>query len=206
MILPSPVVSSLELALNNALRLDNHSFRRVVCLVGKVIKIDLQVIDLQFYLAPVPDGIQVLADYDKEPDATIEGSPLALLRTALIKDQQTLRAGDVKIIGDTDLGQKFQAILNNLEIDWEESLSQLFGDVAGHQMGDLIRGFSAFAQNAFDSLSQSTTEYFKEESKDLLSTTEVERFADGVDEIRAATERLQLRIERLQKKSLEPLS
>ncbi|MDX1810345.1 MAG: hypothetical protein R3240_00235, partial [Gammaproteobacteria bacterium] len=66
--LPTPVIAGIELAINNALKLDNDSFKRVTQLQGKVIKIQLQVVDAAFFLAPTADGMQVLADYEQEPD------------------------------------------------------------------------------------------------------------------------------------------
>lgn len=206
MSLPSPVISALEVAINNALQLDNDTLKRVTALQGKIVKIQFKVVDVWFYLAPVADGIQVLADYEREADTTISGSPFALLRTALSDDRQTLLQGDVKIEGDTDLGQKFQKILKQLDPDWEEPLAKVFGDVAGHQMGEVIRGFASFAKNAFNSLSMSTAEYVQEESRDVVTPTELSRFADQVDQTRSDTDRLQMRIDRLQQKLKEQVS
>lgn len=198
--LPSPVANALELAINNALALDEDSFQQVTRLAGKIIKFQFLVVDVEFYLAPVGDGIQVLTTIDEEPDTIIEGSPLALLRTAVTKDRQTILQGDVKIHGDMDLGQKFQKILHNLDPDWEEPLARMFGDVAGHQIGEFIRGVNAFALNAFNSLTNSTAEYFQEESRDIVSPTECERYSEGVDQLRGDADRLQLRIQRLQQR------
>lgn len=197
MILPSPVISAMEVALNNALLLDSDSFEKVTQLAGKIIKIDLHLVDIQFYLAPTADGIQVLGECEQDADTTILGTPLSLLRTALTNDRQTLLQGDVNIEGDTDLGQKFQKILNNIEPDWEEPIAKVFGDVAGHQIGEVIRGFGQFAKNTFISLSMSTSEYYQDESRDIVTSTEAERFADSVDNVRSDVERMELRIERL---------
>lgn len=206
MTLPSPVISGIELAINNALKLDNDSFTRVTQLQGKVIKIEFRVVAAEFFLAPQSDGMQVLAEYAGEADTTITGSPMALLRTALEDNRQTLLQGDVKISGDTDLGQKFQKLLNDIDPDWEEPLSQVFGDVAGHQMGETIRSFSQFAKSTLSSLLTSGSEYIQEESKDVVTDTEQARFADGVDRVRAAVDRLDARIVKLQKRVEEQQS
>ena len=39
--------------------------------------------------------------------------------------ERALFSGDVTIHGDTDTGQAFQAILETMEVDWEEHLSTL---------------------------------------------------------------------------------
>jgi len=198
--LPTPIISGIDIAINNALKLDNDSFRRVTQLQGKVVKIQFTVLDAAFFLAPTADGIQVLAELDREPDTEICGSPMAMLRTALSDSRKSLLQGDVKISGDTSLGQEFQTILKQIDPDWEEPLSQLFGDVAGHQLGDLLRGFGLFAKNTLSSLAMTGAEYAQEEARDVVTSTEIERFTDKVDQLRSDADRMQARVEKLQRK------
>lgn len=197
MILPSPVVAILELTLNRALQMDEHTLERVIELQGKIIGIELLGIDTRFYLAPALDGVQVLAEIDGEADTFIRGTPVSLLRTAVSDDRSTLFKGQVVIDGDMQLGQKFQRILEELEIDWEEPLSKLIGDIAAHQVGDMVRQFSGWAKSALNSLSMTTAEYFQEETRDVVNPVEIERFANQVDGIRADVDRLEQRVQKL---------
>jgi len=189
--LPTPVAGMLEIALNRALQLDEHTFKQIVALQGKVIAIELTGLDITFFLAPALDGVQVLTEYEKDVNTTIRGTPISLLKTAVSDDRKTLFKGEVVIDGDMALGKKFQKILDGLEMDWEEPLSQAIGDVAGHQVAEVIRGFSGFAKAAFNSLSMSTAEYFLEETRDVVNTVELDRFTNKVDVLRADTDRLE---------------
>ena len=195
--LPPAVAPFIELPLNRALQLDVHTLQSVIALSGKIIAIDLQVLNVQFYLAPTLDGIQVLSEYDGEPDTTIRGTPLSLLQVAITKERDALIKGDVVIDGDMQLGQKFQRILNGLDIDWEEPLSKIVGDVAAHQMGEAVRGFADFGLKALSSLTHSTSEYYQEETQDVVTSTELDRFSHQVDKTRSDIDRMEARVNKL---------
>ena len=204
--LPMPVAGIMEIALNRALSLDEHTLQQVIALQGKIIAIDLSGLNIVFYLAPALDGVQVLTECECEADTIIRGSPISLLKTALSDDRKTLFKGEVVIDGDMALGQKFQKILDGLEMDWEEPLSQLIGDIAAHQVGDVIRGFTGLAKNAFNSLTASSAEYFQEESRDVVNPVELERFADKIDVLRSDTDRLEARFKKIKAIVEEPAS
>ncbi|HFE36817.1 MAG TPA: sterol-binding protein [Gammaproteobacteria bacterium] len=197
--LPDPAVILMEVAINNALKLDDFSFKKIQALQGKIIGIELTGINIRYYLAPTVDGVQVLSRLraGQEADTWIRGTPLSMLKTALSDDRSSLFQGDVTIDGDMALGQQVQRILDGLEIDWEEPLSHVVGDIAAHQLGDIVRGFSGWAIKSLDSLTRSTGEYFQEETQDVVNSTELVRFIDQVDELRADTDRLQQRLEKI---------
>ena len=199
--LPSPAVMMMEIAINRALKLDDESYQKMIALKGHIIGIELLGFNVKFYLAPNIDGVQVLADTEETVDTWIRGTPLSMMKIGLSNDRSALFKGDVTIEGDMELGQKFQRILDGLEIDWEEPLSKVVGDVTAHQLGDLVRGFSSWAVNSIESISQTTGEYFQEESQDVVSSVETERFVDKVDILRSDTERLALRLEKLIQKT-----
>jgi len=204
--LPAPIAGIIEIALNRALQLDEHTFKQVIALQGKIIGIELVGLDISFYLAPALDGVQVLTECDAGADTTIRGTPISLLKTALSDDRKTLFKGEVVIDGDMALGQKFQKILDGLDMDWEEPLSQVIGDIAAHQVGEAFRGFAGFAKSALNSLTMSSSEYFQEETKDVVNPVELERFTGKVDVIRSDTDRLEARLNRLATRIKNPVN
>lgn len=197
--LPAPIAGIIEIALNRALQLDDHTFKQIIALQGKVIAIELKDFDITFYLAPALDGVQVLTECEAGADTTISGSPFSLLQTALSDDRKTLFKGEVVIDGDMALGQKFQKILDGLEMDWEEPLSKVIGDIAAHQVGEAVRGFAGFAKAALGSLTMSTGEYFQEETKDIVNPVELDRFTNKIDILRADTDRLEAKFAKMRK-------
>jgi ubiquinone biosynthesis protein UbiJ len=207
--LNSAVLAGLETVMNKTLALDPDTLQALQALSGKIIAIELRGLDLTLYMLPDAEGIQLMGHFDNTPDTTLSGAPFALLRMANSKPGEGLFTGDVEIHGDVELGQRFQRILHGLDIDWEEHLSHLTGDIVAHQAGTLARNFMAWGKQASESLSQDITEYLQQESNTLPTPAEVENFLADIDELRMSTDRLQARVQRLQlhaAKQTEPTS
>jgi ubiquinone biosynthesis protein UbiJ len=105
--------------------------------------------------------------------------------------------GAVSIEGDIDLGQRFQDILRHMDIDWEERLSYLVGDVAAHKLGNVARSVFAWGRQTALSLQDNMGEYLKFESNSLPARFEIEQFQHDVDTLRDDVERLEARMQRL---------
>lgn len=195
--LPSPVLLAMEIGFNRALRLDPESEEQFTALSGKVIAIELQGMDLTFYLMPSIDGVQLANDYDGEANTTIRGGVFSLLHTAMTEDRSRVLEGAVRIEGDVALGQKVQKILRNLDLDWEEPLSNVVGDVAAHEIGRVASQTFGFFSQVAQNFLRDTGEYLVEEHRDLPSKFEVEEFFSGVDEARSDVDRIEARINKI---------
>ena len=196
---PALFFSTLGLALNSYLRLDADTLQRLGTLTGKVIAVDLRGLDLTFYLLPQAAGIRIEGAYAGVPDALLSGAPLALARLGIAKHEKgTLFGGDVEIRGDIELGQRFKAILDGIDIDWEEHLSRVTGDVVAHQVGNVARDLLEWGRNTLDTVSRDVAEYLHEESRDLPVRSEIDEFLACIDTLRADADRLEARVRRLQ--------
>ena len=196
--LPPMLLAGLEVAINRCLAMDSASLARFGELSGKVIAVELRGLDLTLTLAPHGGGIQLLQDFAGTPDTVISGTPLALVRVGIAGDRAALFSGEAEIHGDVPLGQRFEALLRGIDIDWEEQLSQLVGDVAAHQVGNLVRDTLAWGAKSADTLRRDVGEYLQEESRQLPRPAEVQIFLAGVDMLRDDIARLEARIRRLQ--------
>ncbi|HLQ27153.1 MAG TPA: SCP2 sterol-binding domain-containing protein [Acidiferrobacterales bacterium] len=195
----------LEDAGNRLLRLDPETLRRLGVLQGKVIY--LEVVSplpagspINIYLSPSEAGLRVLSDYSGKPDVTLRGAPSAFARLGLGKkaEMESFFARELAIEGDVELGQRFKRILDEMEIDWEEQASHFIGDVLAHKLGNLVRGAKAWGAEAGVTLKEDLTEYLQEESRMLPSRAQVEIFLAAVDTLRADSDRLTQRVQRLQ--------
>jgi len=196
--IPLPLAAALEAALNTYVAMDPEAPARFSALEGRVVGVELRGLDLRFFILP-GHSFQVLGDYAGEADAWISGTPLALLRLGTADERgRPLFTGDVEIRGDIDLGRRFQALLEAVDIDWEEHLSRLTGDVVAHQVGNAVRDTLAWGRKAADSLGQDLSEYLREESRLLPTRDEVEQFLAEVDTLREDVDRLEARLRRLQ--------
>jgi ubiquinone biosynthesis protein UbiJ len=191
-------LSLLEAALNNYLALDPEAPEKLTAFEGKVICIDIKGPNKNIYLLINGNKISVVNQHDADPDATIIGSPAALFKLGVHRDSAPLFfAGEVEIRGDTRLGRQFKALLADMEIDWEEHLSRLIGDIAAHRVAGLLNEIRKWSSSAANNFADDLGEYLQEESRDVVSEAEMGLFYQQVDKLRDDTERLKARIDRL---------
>ncbi len=191
------MTSVIETAFNAALSRDPGTRQRMQSLAGKVIHLRLTGIDRSLYIIPGHRCL-VLSTCEAQPDVTITGTPLAFMRMQLARRREdSLFAGDVTIDGDTATGHAFQNILAQLDLDWEEQLSRLTGDVLAHQVGNLARGLGRWGRHVAETLLEDTGDWLQEESRLVPCAIEIEHFVNAVDTLRADTARLEARIRRL---------
>jgi ubiquinone biosynthesis protein UbiJ len=190
--------AGLESLLNRYLGLDPEARARLEALHGRVIGLEVLGLGLRWYLVPGPAGLQVLSRFEGEPDCTLAGTPLDLARMGSEGESaDQLFSGAVKIRGDTELGHSFGKLLAGLDIDWEEQLSRLTGDVLAHAVGNLARGAARWGKDVLAALRQDLPEYLQEEARLLPGRYEVEEFLTEVDRLRDDLERLEQRVQRL---------
>lgn len=197
--LPDTAVTAFASAFNRYLRLDPEAGTRMASLEGRCIALEFRGLDLTLYVIPERDGVRLLQHTDNTPDTVLSGTPLGMAGLGLGRNtEQTLFSGAVVISGDVETGQAFKAILDAMEVDWEEQLSHLTGDVIAHQLGNAARHARRFLTRTRNTLEQNTGEYLKEELRVLPSRIETENFIAEVTRLAMDTDRLTARIRRLQ--------
>lgn len=190
---------ALETALNKYLSLDPEISSQFASLHGKVIGIDLSGTAIKLFFIPDQNGqLQVLSHYEGQPDCLITAAPLSLLRSSMADSTDSTFSGDVNIEGNSTLAQEFTSILKRIDIDWEEQLSRLTGDIIAHQIGNSFRNTSDWLSRNLDSSGLNLTEYLQEEARLLPGALELENFYQDVDRLRDDVERLAARVQRLQ--------
>lgn len=193
-------LAGLEQALNAALALDPKTVERLGRLQGRVIAIELQGTGIRLLLQPEQNGLRLMGHYEGQVDTTLSGAPFALLRMSTGRTGEGLFKGGVEIDGDVELGQQIQRVFEKLDIDWEEHLSHLTGDIIAHQVGNAVRGLLNWGERAADHLGQDTADYLQEEAEILPLPWEVAEFLEQVDTLRSDADRLEARVKRLQRK------
>lgn len=197
--------SALELAINKTLALslkqfpDENGIKSLLDLDGKVVAIDLTGLHASFFLLFNHDTVHVQSNCAGHIDTRISGTPLSLLRIKFSgRQQQMLFSGDITITGDIETGKQVSKLMHSLNIDWEEHLSHLTGDVIAHELSRQSRTFSHWAQQSMATLAQNTREYLQEEAQLLPPKHILEPFLTAVDTLRNNTARLEKRVARLQ--------
>lgn len=131
-------------------------------------------------------------------DSTIHGSPMALMRLSTADNAgASMLKSDIEIDGDMHVAEKFSAILKEVDIDWEELLSRLVGDIIAHQASQVIRTGSEWFTESVDAMKLNTSEYLSEESKVTPAEAEISYYMDQVDDLRMNADLLQARVNNL---------
>lgn len=191
--------AAIEQAINAWLKLDPDSDTLLARFADRVIAMELEGTGLTLYCLPATDGMRIMTLYDGPVDTTLSGRPLALLKLALGDSKKVLFAGEVTIRGDVETGQRFKQALDQLDIDWEEHLSRLTGDIIAHKAGQLVRDIAGWVSNAGERLSHNGAEYLQQEVFTTPSREAVEAFYQGVETLRDDVARLEARIQQFQK-------
>lgn len=196
--LPTGCLAALEAAINNYLRLDPDTGARMARLDGKCIALHIPGPDVTIHVMPSGNSVHLLHDYDDAPATTLSGSPLGMLQLAMGERARALFSGKVTISGDIETGQAFQAVLDDMDIDWEEHLSRLTGDIVAHRLGNAARTARDWLHDSNDAGRRNLREYLQEEVRVTPARIEIENFIDDVTRLSIDTERLAARVRRLQ--------
>jgi ubiquinone biosynthesis protein UbiJ len=134
------------------------------------------------------------------PDTIIKGTPFRLLHLSLSREnRQRFFADDVSILGNIELGQQVIGLFDHLDIDWEEHASRLMGDVPAHYLGNMGRRLKKWSQTVRQTTLQNVNEYVHEEANLFPPREALQDFFDDVDVLRMDVDRVEARIQNLQK-------
>lgn len=197
-ILQSALTGILEAAVNNALKMDPGTLHRLAELDGKAFRISCTFPSLSLILIPHTQGIMLQPYHDQSADSHIRGDASALLHL-MTADNKTdaLFNSSIELRGDIEAAQNLQNIMADLDIDWEEKLSQWVGDIAAHQIGNQARSLFKWGARALDSMLMNTEEYLHEEARSIPPNLELDNFYQEITQLTLDTDRLAARLERL---------
>ena len=199
------LTEALETSINLVLKKDPATLEKFAALQGKVIAFELNELDLTLYLFPHAEGVQVQYLYQGKADTTLTGSPLAFINMSLDDSSESFFSGEIRIKGDIELGQQFKRLFDQIDLDWEEWLSDYSGDLIAFKAGSLVRNLTSWGNDAFKILKLDAREYLQDEGQLSPRANELENFVTSISELRDNTARLEARVLRLQKRAKTPV-
>jgi ubiquinone biosynthesis accessory factor UbiJ len=199
-----PLLERLAAVLNRNVAQSNRASALTAQLDGRTLSLVLEGTPVTLYFRVADGRIAIDSGQPGEADASLSGSPLALLSLAGPGAEDRLRGSAIRIAGDAEVAQRFRDLLQQAQPDFEEELSRVVGDVAAHRVAGLARGLLDWGRKAAGSLSTSVAEYLQEESCDLPTRIEVEEFLEAVDRLRESADRLEARLARLESSAPNP--
>ena len=207
--LSTAALASAEKMINAALVYDPATRIALAALEPQVLAIHITSPDIKVFVLPGVEGLELHGNYEGEVTTQLQGTLPALL--SLIKsDRLNLKDSGVQLFGSTSFLAALQKILKNVDIDWEEMLSQVFGDIIGHQGAELIRSKLSWTKDRVTNIQRLTSEFLTEELRVLPSKPELAFFNAQVDELKLGADRVEARIEhiltRIARQGSQPLN
>jgi ubiquinone biosynthesis protein UbiJ len=165
---------------------------------GRVMSLTVEGTPFAFFFRADGGRLAIATRHDGPADASLSGTPIALLALAGPKAEGALRQGGVRIEGDAEVAQRFRDLLEQAQPDFEEELARVLGDVAARRFANVARGVLDWGRKAAGSFTGSVVEYLQEEGRDLPTRVEVDEFLDGVDRLRDDADRFEAKLSRFE--------
>lgn len=166
-------------------------------LEGRTVAVRVRDTALVMYFRFADTAVSLSGEFDEEPDVVITGSLLTLARLAGANSDGLSGLEGIDLSGDARSARAFQELLDYTKPDVEEELSRFVGDATAHRLGLAARAVRSWASEARVTMHNNIREYLQEESRDVPSRYEVERFTRGVNALRDDVARLEARIRKL---------
>lgn len=183
---------------------DSLANARLRELTGRVIALRLRGRDAALYATVDEVGLVLSGTTQRDPDVTLTGAISDFIAFARARQTQAMPVGKLQIQGDLATAQLVQALLDDLNIDWEELLAQAFGDVAARQIGRGIRGGLRWVSEARARWTEDLSAYLIDESRVIPAPREVEDLTRTGMTLVSDVERLVARVERLRDRRRKP--
>jgi len=193
------LTEAFETSINLVLKQDPATLEKLAALQDKVIAFDITDLELSLFLFPHNEGIHIKYLYQGKADATLQGHALAFINMSLGDATESFFSGEVRIKGDIELGQRFRRVLEQLDLDWEEWLSNYTGDLIAYKASSMLRDFNAWGKNTLNTLELDAREYIQDEGQLSPHSSELEEFTKNIHQLRDDTARLEARLSRILK-------
>ena len=199
--LSTAALAGLEASMNAALRYDPGTRAALKDLQGQILAIESTAPAFTVYLqiGDDPDrALRLFADPEGNcsPTTHICGS-LSSLAALMFKDSSTLANSGVQVMGSTAMLSELQTLAKGLDLDWEDALNQVTGDVLGHQLAEKMRNFTRWGRDRAQTGERLISEYLTEELKSIPALPELQTFYSQVDDTRMRVDRLEQKIQKI---------
>lgn len=159
---------------------------------GKSVQLDFVLFKIALVI--LENGSLASAGETNVADAVITIPP-SLLPRLIAKDASAKL--QIQVDGNTHLATTLAKVFDQMRWDYEDDLSKVVGDVPAYKLGEFARNSAGSIKQAAVNLAEMLTEYWQEEQPMLAKKRHIEQFNADVDTLRADSERLEKRLNKL---------
>lgn len=188
----------LETALNQVLHYDPALLQQLATQQGRVLAyaidgwptVQVRLLDT---------GVALSIHNETQADVTLHGRMRDFIELANADDKaHTLMHSGIDLQGDTDLALFVAKCLQQLDVDWEAMISPIVGGILAHQLGRSVRGLLSWGRDVLRTNRVAVRDYLYDEKALLAAPALQQEFAEQVDTLRFASDRLEARFHRLE--------
>jgi len=199
--LPAELLQALcvpaEASINHILQYDPAALNALAASQGRLLGLRIEGIS-DIFVRIYDNGIGLSLMGDSEPDAVLTGTLSDFLALARADDKaNTLINSNIDMDGDSEFALRLTRVAQNLDIDWEALVSPFTGGLLAHQLGKGLRGLLSWGKDTSATYRTAVKDYLQDEIQAVTPEPLIRQFADDVDELKLATDRLSARIDRL---------
>ena len=203
--LQQSIVVPIELAINKILSLDPATQLKLSRFQGKVLALTMvspsPTTATTVFVRILDDEISFSLSEAMPFDACLQGSIADFIALALSSNKSDrLINSDIDLSGDSEFAIALTGLIENLDLDWEALISPLVGGLLAHQLGSGVRSLMRWGKQTFNTQKVAIKDYLETEAGQLASAEKINDFANEVDDVKMAADRLSARFEQLLKK------
>lgn len=182
---PAAALALAEVLLQDVVNRNGTAHAGLAALDGSSVALTLRGVDLELFVTVTGPRLALHRELDREPHVRISGTPAAFVRLVRGGDTTAPAAARdaVDIQGNLAIATAWQNWLRQLDLDWEEWLATLLGDVPARQISRAARGLAAWAEAAADTLRTDAAEYLSEETSLVPAAAQVAASGRAIDEL-----------------------
>jgi ubiquinone biosynthesis protein UbiJ len=195
----------VENILNAIVRRDPHIAKKLVAFDSKCIEIVSLRPNFSLSIRFEDDTIKLSAIDTQtlgiQADATITGNAENLFGLLTKKsDQRAMADAAIDISGDATLVQDLHVTIESLDVDWQDYLAPILGDVLSNELGEIQSNARDWSKSTGTSMHRGVRDYLSEEARLVPSELEVDSFSNRLDQLRLSIDRVAAKTELLKRR------
>jgi ubiquinone biosynthesis accessory factor UbiJ len=197
-LLPQLICAVAEKALARLIAMDPDAPFRLTRLSGKQLSFRLKEWPMTLVISASQQGM-LFNQHDDAVDCAIQ-TDLASLRLLRDPSQLTrlIKADALQIDGDIQVAQQFSSFFQQLNPDWQQSLSSYVGDAAAHKIARSLIQAQQYISIKSSAIEQMAVELAQDELQLSPCQAELEQFSAMVSQLAARVDMLQQQLQAVQ--------
>ena len=197
-----------EELLNRVLAKDPHLQSRLVNFAGKSLQINVHPPGIMVTALLEKSRIRLLSTeaelLDIQITASISGNVSQLLPLILEKrDNRPLSNPALAITGDASFIQELHASLSSLDIDWEDYLAPLLGNLITNELSHISNDIRNWSKQASVNMRRNVNEYLTEEERIFPKKEQLDDFSEELDYLKIRIDRVNAKASILNQKLIK---